>query len=160
LTIWFKKGVRYRVDKARLKRADVVILCGGKGTRLREETHIKPKPMVEIGGKPMLWHIMKYYASFGYNRFILALGYKGDVIKKYFYDYRMLSSDFTLKLDPNIPPKIHAYADERDWEVVCVDTGQQALKRGTDKKTRTPHSIRYVSSHLWGWDQQCRSFGP
>ena len=63
---------------------DVVILCGGKGTRLSEETIIKPKPMVEIGGKPILWHIMKYYSSFGYKRFILALGYKSEYIKSYF----------------------------------------------------------------------------
>ena len=64
---------------------EVIILCGGKGTRLSEETVTRPKPMVEIGGKPILWHIMKHYASFGYNRFILALGYRGEYIKNYFY---------------------------------------------------------------------------
>lgn len=84
---------------------DVVILCGGKGSRLSEETIEKPKPMVEIGGKPILWHIMKYYSEFGYKRFILTLGYKGDFIKEYFYNLRFTSSDFILKLDPNKQPE-------------------------------------------------------
>lgn len=86
-------------------RADVIILCGGMGTRLREETEIKPKPMVEIGGKPILWHIMKYYSSFGFNRFLIALGYRGEYIKKYFYDYRYIANDFTIYLDPEAPPR-------------------------------------------------------
>ena len=76
----------------------VVILCGGFGTRIKEETDLKPKPMVEIGGRPILWHIMKYYSSFGFNEFVLALGYKSDYIKKYFYNYRITSKNFTLKL--------------------------------------------------------------
>ena len=73
---------------------DTVILCGGKGTRLSEETLTKPKPMVEIGGKPILWHIMRIYSFYGFNRFILALGYKGDQIKQYFHDYRFTRTDF------------------------------------------------------------------
>ncbi len=77
---------------------DVVLLCGGKGTRLSEETTIKPKPLVEIGGKPILWHIMKIYSNFGFKRFILALGFKGELIKKYFFDYKNITSDFSLKL--------------------------------------------------------------
>ena len=77
---------------------EAIILCGGKGTRLSEETILKPKPMVEIGGKPILWHIMKYYSFYGVNRFILALGYKGQKIKEYFYNYKMTGPDFTLKL--------------------------------------------------------------
>ena len=77
---------------------EVIILCGGKGTRLSEETVIKPKPLVEISGRPILWHIMKYYSFFGVNRFILALGYKGQKIKEYFYNYKVTSPDFTLKL--------------------------------------------------------------
>ncbi|SVD80091.1 uncharacterized protein METZ01_LOCUS432945, partial [marine metagenome] len=79
---------------------DVIILCGGKGTRLSEETEAKPKPLVEIGGMPILWHIMKIYSHYGVNRFILALGYKGEQIKKYFYNYKITSADFSLKLDP------------------------------------------------------------
>ena len=76
----------------------VVILCGGFGTRLREETELKPKPMVEVGGMPILQHIMKTYAYYGFNEFILCLGYKGEVIKEYFYNYEILSNDFTIEL--------------------------------------------------------------
>ena len=79
---------------------DVIILCGGKGTRFSEETINKPKPMIEIGGKPILWHIMKTYSHFGVNRFILALGYKGEQIKQYFYNYKITSTDFSLRLNP------------------------------------------------------------
>ena len=79
---------------------DAIILCGGKGTRLSEETILKPKPMVEIGGRPILWHIMKTYSFYGIKRFILALGYKGEYIKNYFHNYKFSENDFTLKLDP------------------------------------------------------------
>ncbi|MFH0771912.1 MAG: glucose-1-phosphate cytidylyltransferase [Candidatus Omnitrophota bacterium] len=116
------------------KNMDVVILCGGMGTRLREETEVKPKPMVEIGGKPILWHIMKHYSHFGLNRFILALGYKGEYIKKYFYDYGLISSDFTITLDPKVPPKIHTLSTENHWEITCVDTGVETLKGARIKK--------------------------
>ena len=81
---------------------DVVILCVEKEL-LSEETILRPKPMVEIGGKPILWHIMKYYSLYGYNRFILALGYKQDYIKKYFYNYKTTNSDFTLKIYLKLP---------------------------------------------------------
>lgn len=117
-----------------MKDIDVIILCGGMGTRLREETEIKPKPMVEIGGKPILWHIMKYYSHYGYNRFILALGYKGEYIKKYFYDYGYLTSDLTIILDPKIPPKVHSLSHEYHWEITCVDSGLATLKGGRIKK--------------------------
>ncbi|MFH1791937.1 MAG: glucose-1-phosphate cytidylyltransferase [Candidatus Omnitrophota bacterium] len=116
------------------KNMDVVILCGGMGTRLKEETDVKPKPMVEIGGKPILWHIMKYYSHFGYHRFILALGYKGEVIKKHFFDYGFLSGDLTIALDPKVPPKVHSLSDEKHWEVTCVDTGLNTLKGGRVKR--------------------------
>ena len=76
----------------------VVILCGGLGTRLREETEFRPKPMVEIGGKPILWHIMKIYSHYGIKDFVLSLGYKGEMIKEYFYNYEILSNDFTIEL--------------------------------------------------------------
>lgn len=116
------------------RKADVVILCGGMGARLREETELRPKPMVEIGGRPILWHIMKYYSHFGFNKFILALGYKGEQIKKYFYDYGFLSSDFTIVLDPKVPPKVHTLSTENHWEITCVDTGLDTLKGGRIKR--------------------------
>ena len=120
--------------KRRRTKADVIILCGGMGTRLREETEIRPKPMVEIGGKPILWHIMKYYSHYGFNRFILALGYKGEYIKRYFYDYGYLTSDLTIILDPKIPPRIHSLSEETHWEITCVDTGLNTLKGGRIKR--------------------------
>lgn len=126
------------------ERADVIILCGGMGTRLREETEVKPKPMVEIGGKPILWHIMKYYSSFGFTRFLLALGYRGEVIKKYFYDYRFISSDFTICLDPKTEPEIHTVSDEHQWKVSCIDTGLEALKA-----TRIKRLQSYIRSNFF-----------
>lgn len=113
---------------------DVIILCGGKGSRLSEETIEKPKPMVEIGGKPILWHLMKYYSEFGYKRFVLALGYKGDYIKNYFYNLRYTSSDFTLKLDPNEKPIFFNPTVEKDWEITFIDTGENTLKGGRIKR--------------------------
>jgi glucose-1-phosphate cytidylyltransferase len=113
---------------------DVVILCGGKGSRLSEETVEKPKPMVLIGGKPILWHIMKYYSEFGYKRFILALGYKSDYIKEYFYNLRFTNSDFTLKLDPDKSPRFFNHSNEKDWEITFVNTGEDTLKGGRIKR--------------------------
>jgi glucose-1-phosphate cytidylyltransferase len=113
---------------------DVVILCGGKGTRLSEETNLKPKPMVEIGGKPILWHIMKYYSTFGYNRFVLALGYKADYIKEYFLNYKVTNSDFTTNLLPNTPPVFHNEAEESNWEITFIDTGLETLKGARIKR--------------------------
>ena len=113
---------------------EVVILCGGKGSRLSEETVLKPKPMVEIGGKPILWHIMKLYSHYGYNRFIMALGYKGEYIKQYFYEYRILSSDFTLVMHPDETPHVHNLHEHSDWEITFVDTGLDTLKGGRIKR--------------------------
>src|SRR2546428_9681460 len=99
----------------------VVILCGGLGTRLREETEIRPKPMVEVGGRPILWHIMRGYATHGFSDFVLALGYKGDVIKRYFLEYYHLQRDLTVDLGRG---GVTAHAGEReDWRVELVDTG-------------------------------------
>ncbi|MEW6614430.1 MAG: glucose-1-phosphate cytidylyltransferase [Thermodesulfobacteriota bacterium] len=104
----------------------VAILCGGFGTRLREETEIRPKPMVEIGGMPILWHIMKTYAYYGFNKFILCLGYKGEVIKEYFYHYEILSNDFTIELgSKNI--EIYPKHSETGWEITLIDTGLNAM---------------------------------
>ena len=123
---------------------DVVILCGGKGTRLSEETLSKPKPMVEIGGKPILWHIMKSYSHYGANRFILALGYKGDYIKQYFYNYKYTSADFSIKLDPREKIEIFNSSDEKHWEIIFVDTGQETLKGGRIKRVE-----KYIQSDLF-----------
>jgi glucose-1-phosphate cytidylyltransferase len=114
--------------------SDVIILCGGKGTRLSEETVERPKPMVEIGGKPILWHIMKHYSYYGCHRFVIALGYKAEHIKNYFYNYRILSSDFTLKMSPEKGPEIHGISDESHWEITFVDTGINTLKGGRIKR--------------------------
>ena len=103
-----------------------VILCGGKGSRLREETEVRPKPMVEIGGMPILWHIMKTYAAYGFNDFVLCLGYKGEMIKEYFYNYEMLSNDFTIELGTrNIT--VYPRHSEKGWKVTLADTGQEAM---------------------------------
>ncbi len=98
-----------------------VILCGGLGTRLSEETHIKPKPMVEIGGRPMLWHIMKIYERYGFNDFMLALGYKGEVIKDYFLNYHARQSDLTVHLKSGSVDYSNPTAE--NWNVSLIDTG-------------------------------------
>lgn len=106
----------------------VLILCGGLGTRLREETEFRPKPMVEIGGKPILWHVMKIYAHYGYIDFILALGYKGEMIKEYFYNYNVLNNDFTIELGNEKKVEIYRNNAEKDWRVTLADTGDKTLK--------------------------------
>lgn len=105
----------------------VIILCGGMGTRMREETEYKPKPMVEIGGKPILWHIMKHYAFYGYKEFILALGYKGDVIRNYFLNFYNYNSDFTIDLCNNGNVQIHNKSIKEDWRVTLVETGDSSM---------------------------------
>ncbi len=117
-----------------MEKPEVVILCGGRGTRMQEETETRPKPMIEIAGKPILWHIMKIYSYYGYNKFILALGYKSEFIKRYFYDLRLTSSDFTLVMHPHESPQIHSISDETDWEITFVDTGLDTLKGGRIKR--------------------------
>ena len=104
-----------------------IILCGGQGTRLREETEYKPKPMVEIGGKPILWHIMKLFSHYGYREFILALGYKGDIIRDYFLNYKFYNNDFTIKLDNNENVIFHTHNEEKDWVVTLVETGIDSM---------------------------------
>lgn len=106
----------------------VVILAGGFGTRLSEETHLKPKPMVEIGGKPILWHIMKIYSAYGFNDFIICLGYKGYVIKEYFANYFLHMADVTIDLKDN---KIEVHnAKAEPWRVTLVDTGLNTMTGG------------------------------
>jgi glucose-1-phosphate cytidylyltransferase len=107
----------------------VVILCGGKGTRLREETEFRPKPMVPIGNRPILWHIMKIYASHGFKEFVLCLGYKGEVIKDFFRNYQWMTSDVTLSLGDGGHPAFHARPEE-DWKITLADTGEETLTAG------------------------------
>jgi glucose-1-phosphate cytidylyltransferase len=111
----------------------VVILCGGQGTRLREETEYRPKPMVEIGGKPILWHIMKLYGHHGVARFILCLGYKGWVIKQYFLRYHEMMRDFTLSMDGSSEPVFHNREGAESWRITCAETGEET---GTGARLR------------------------
>jgi glucose-1-phosphate cytidylyltransferase len=112
----------------------VVIFCGGLGTRLREETEFRPKPMVPIGERPILWHIMKIYAHYGHKDFVLCLGYKGEVIKEYFRNYHWNTSDVTLRLGARPQIKYHTEHDEQDWNVTLVDTGQATMTGGRLKR--------------------------
>jgi glucose-1-phosphate cytidylyltransferase len=114
-----------------------VILAGGLGTRLSEETSLRPKPMVEIGGKPVLWHVMKIYSSYGINDFVICLGYKGYLIKEYFSNYFLHTSDVTVDLRSN-SLDIHQTAAE-PWKVTLVDTGQDTMTGGRLKRV-----ARYV----------------
>jgi len=111
----------------------VVILCGGMGTRLAEQTEVRPKPLVEIGGRPMLWHIMKHYSRYGFNEFILALGYKGEMIKRYFLDFYTLRQDFTVTLDNGQVRMIGENNGEK-WTVHLVDTGLETQTGGRLKR--------------------------
>lgn len=112
----------------------VVILCGGLGTRLREETEFRPKPMVKIGTKPVLWHIMKIYAHYGFKDFVLCLGYRGEVIKEYFYNYEIYNEDFSVRLGEQKKIELHSSDNKLDWRVSLVDTGEQALKGARIKR--------------------------
>ena len=127
----------------------VVILCGGLGTRLREETEYKPKPMVEIGGRPILWHIMKIYSTYGFNDFILCLGYKQHIIREYFLNYEYMNNDFTINLSSRKKAAYHSTHNE-DWSVTLVDTGFET-KKGTRIKKIEPYINAHgkSSSHLW-----------
>jgi len=110
----------------------VAILAGGVGSRLSEETRVKPKPMVEIGGRPILWHIMMHYAHYGFKEFVVALGYKGEVIKKYMVDYCSLNSNLSVNLQTG-KVRIHE-AYKTDWTVELVDTGIPTLTGGRIKR--------------------------
>lgn len=104
----------------------VMILCGGMGSRLHEETEFRPKPLLEVGGRPMLWHIMKLYSAYGFRKFILCLGYKGSMIKDYFLNYRAYQSDLTLHLGDSKQIRYHTRNHQEDWEVTLVETGLSA----------------------------------
>ena len=111
---------------SRLADVPVFVLCGGLGTRLREETELRPKPMVPIGGRPILWHIMRTYAHWGFRRFVLCLGYKAEVVKSYFLNYTSLSSDFTVELMTN-KVTVHSIDHDQDWQVTLADTGELTM---------------------------------
>lgn len=125
-----------------------VILAGGTGTRLSEETEIKPKPMVEIGGKPILWHIMKIYSHYGINDFVICCGYKGYVIKEYFANYFLHSSDVTFSMQTN-EMKVHQKRAE-PWTVTLVDTGD---------KTMTGGRLRRVKDYVQDEKEFCFTYG-
>lgn len=112
--------------KDELSRVPVFVLCGGLGTRLREETELRPKPMVPVGNRPILWHIMRSYAHHGFRRFVLCLGYKAEVVKAYFLNYPSLNSDFTVELKTN-KVKVHSIDHDQDWEVTLADTGELTM---------------------------------
>lgn len=113
----------------------VVILAGGLGTRISEESHLRPKPMIEIGGKPILWHIMKIYSHYGYNDFVICLGYKGHKIKEYFMDYYLYASDVTFDFSKNNKMTIHNNVSE-PWKVTLVDTGLHTSTGGRIKRVQ------------------------
>ncbi|ARU32306.1 glucose-1-phosphate cytidylyltransferase [Sulfuriferula sp. AH1] len=124
-----------------------VILAGGFGTRISEETSIRPKPMIEIGGKPILWHIMKMYSAHGVNEFIICLGYKGYLIKEYFANYFLHTSDVTFDMQHN-KMEVHQNSAE-PWKVTLVDTGDESMTGGRLKRVR----------HFLGDDDFCFTYG-
>lgn len=125
-----------------------VILAGGLGTRISEETHLKPKPMIEIGGKPILWHIMKIYAAHGVNEFVICCGYKGYVIKEYFANYFLHMSDVTFDMVSNEMEVHHKKAEP--WRVTLVDTGDETLTGGRLKR---------VANHIRSEEAFCFTYG-
>jgi glucose-1-phosphate cytidylyltransferase len=128
----------------------VVILCGGKGTRLREETEYRPKPMVPIGQRPILWHIMKTYAHYGHKEFILCLGYKGEMIKDYFRNYLWNTCDTTLRLGRDPRAEFHNNHDEEDWSVTLADTGENSM---------TAYRIKQIERYVGGDEDFLLTYG-
>lgn len=119
-----------------------VLLCGGQGTRLREHTELRPKPMVEIGGRPILWHIMKGYSHHGITDFVLCLGYKADVIKGYFLNYNAMMSDFTVSLGRRSTVELHEFSTiEEHWRITLADTGEETMTGG-----RVHRASRYFAT--------------
>lgn len=133
---------------ASIQSLPVVILCGGAGTRLREETEYKPKPLVHIGEMPILWHIMKLYGHHGFRRFILCLGYKGHLIKEFFLNYPWMANDVTLDLKSH-QQTIHPKHPAEDWEITFAETGE---------KTNTGGRLVRVQNYIKG-DEFCVTYG-
>lgn len=115
----------------------VAILCGGKGTRLKEETEFRPKPMVMVGDRPMIWHIMKTYSSHGFSNFMLCLGYKGDMIREYFINYDWNHSDILLELGQQKVSHLDNGHDEENWKIWLINTGQETMTGGRLKRLKT-----------------------
>ena len=120
------------IENERWLRMKAVILAGGLGTRIAEETHLKPKPMIEVGGKPILWHIMKIYSHYGIHDFIICLGYKGYMIKEYFANYFLHNSDVTFDIENNKMIVHQKYSES--WKVTLVDTGEETMTGGRLKR--------------------------
>ncbi|MBI4432105.1 MAG: glucose-1-phosphate cytidylyltransferase [Candidatus Omnitrophica bacterium] len=125
-------------------RSKVLILCGGQGTRMREETEYRPKPLVEIGGKPILWHIMKSFAHFGLDDFVLCLGYRGNMIKEYFLNYEAMNNNFTISLGRQSRVTYHDAHPEQDFRVTLVETGLETMTGG-----RVKRSEPYIDTDLF-----------
>ena len=121
-----------------------VILCGGLGTRMREETEFRPKPLVAIGGRPILWHIMKMYAHAGFTDFVLCLGYKGDVIKKYFLDYDLMGRDFTITMGEAPKIEMHGTPLEKGWRITFAETGPEAMTGARLKRIEKYIDTKYL----------------
>ena len=125
-------------------------MCGGEGTRLREETEFKPKALVEIGGRPILWHLMRIYAHYGYRRFVLCLGYKGEVIKDYFLNYQWRDRDFTLDLRTGQKMPRNGNEMVEDWEITFVETGASTQTGAArDTRSRTASPLRQPRHRTW-----------
>jgi glucose-1-phosphate cytidylyltransferase len=136
-----EKKKRKNMSKEKIK---VVILCGGRGTRMKEETEFRPKPLVTIGGNPVLWHIMKIYAHYGFKDFVLCLGYKGNMIKEYFLNYEAMGNDFTICLGDKNEMKFHNKHEEHNWNVTLVNTGEEAMTGARIKKVE-----KYIDTDLF-----------
>jgi glucose-1-phosphate cytidylyltransferase len=126
-----QRSADIRSEQAKMK---VVILAGGLGTRMREETEFRPKPLVEIGGRPVLWHIMKRYAHYGHRDFVVCLGYRGDMIRDYFLNYEAMNNDFTICLGNGHEITYHNAHREQDFRVTLADTGQDTMTGGRVKR--------------------------
>ncbi len=127
-----------------MEKMKVVILCGGEGTRLREETEYKPKPMVMVGGMPILWHVMKYYSHFGFNDFVLCLGYKGGAIKDFFLSHELMHNDVTIKFNDRRRDIVHKADDAEDWTITFADTGLKAMTGARLKKAE-----KYIDTDIF-----------
>ena len=127
-----------------------VILAGGIGTRISEESHLRPKPMIEIGGKPILWHIMKIYANAGHHRFVLCLGYKGHIIREFFLNYRAMVCDFTIGIGRDPHTTFHGVEDlSENWSITCAETGREAMTGARVRK-----ALKYIDSDVF-----CLTYG-
>lgn len=127
-----------------------VILCGGKGTRIRDVSEILPKPMVPIGGKPILWHIMKIYSHYGINDFILCLGYRGWMIKEYFLNFKAINNDFTIEVGKPNELHFHDAVEESSWKVTLADTGDESM---------TGARLWKIRKYLEGEKRFCLTYG-